>query len=126
MTQQKGESDINERNYHTHTKLCGHAKGTTEDYVKEAVKKKLKALGMSEHGPFPGDAFEQRMKFADFRWYIENLQELKEVYKDQIEIFTGLDGFGVFIHSVPPCSSIFRLNPSSVSRLFTSRSVVMP
>ena len=41
------------------------------------------------------------------------------------EALQSRDGFGVFIHSVPPCSSTFRLNPSSVYRLFTSRSVVM-
>ena len=25
-------------NYHSHVALCGHAEGTVEDYVKEAIK----------------------------------------------------------------------------------------
>ncbi len=38
-------------NYHTHLKLCGHASGMSEDYVKFAIANKIKELGISDHGP---------------------------------------------------------------------------
>lgn len=36
-------------NLHTHNYLCGHADGTVEDYVREAVKNGVKILGISDH-----------------------------------------------------------------------------
>lgn len=43
-------------NYHTHTKLCRHAEGTPEDYVRQAAKEGCTALGFSDHCPYP-DSF---------------------------------------------------------------------
>ena len=39
-------------NFHTHHKLCGHAGGTAEDYVLEAVEHGFEELGFSDHAPF--------------------------------------------------------------------------
>ena len=36
--------------YHTHTTFS-HGKGSIEDNVKEAVKKGLKAIAITDHGP---------------------------------------------------------------------------
>lgn len=36
-------------NLHSHNYLCGHAVGTVEDYVREAVKNGVKVLGISDH-----------------------------------------------------------------------------
>ena len=36
-------------NWHTHTKRCGHAKGTDEEYVLEAIAAGVKSLGFSDH-----------------------------------------------------------------------------
>jgi histidinol-phosphatase (PHP family) len=38
-------------NYHTHHGICGHAFGTAEMYIKEAIKNKVKILGFSDHSP---------------------------------------------------------------------------
>ena len=40
-------------NYHTHTKLCGHAIGMSEDYVKQALERGFLEIGISDHGPIP-------------------------------------------------------------------------
>ena len=39
-------------NYHCHTKRCGHASGTDEEYVEAAIKAGYKVLGFSDHGPY--------------------------------------------------------------------------
>jgi histidinol phosphatase-like PHP family hydrolase len=33
-------------NYHTHTKLCGHAIGMSEDYIVEAIKNNFVEIGI--------------------------------------------------------------------------------
>ena len=40
-------------NYHTHTRLCGHALGDVKDYVDEAIRLGFKELGMSDHAHTP-------------------------------------------------------------------------
>ena len=40
-------------NYHSHVALCGHAEGTVEDYVKEAIKHNFEEIGISDHAPIP-------------------------------------------------------------------------
>nr|MBC8451002.1 PHP domain-containing protein [bacterium] len=37
--------------YHIHTRLCGHAVGEPEDYVREAIRKGLAELYFSDHMP---------------------------------------------------------------------------
>ncbi len=37
--------------YHIHTRLCGHAIGEPEDYVREAIRKGLAEIGFSDHMP---------------------------------------------------------------------------
>lgn len=42
-------------NFHTHTYLCKHAEGKPVDYALQAQKEGCKALGFSDHCPFPAD-----------------------------------------------------------------------
>lgn len=79
-------------NYHTHTYRCGHASGSDEEYVLEAIKNGLNVLGFSDHIPFNG--FEQkgiRMNFDMIDDYVSSLKQLKEKYKDKIDIHIGLE-----------------------------------
>ena len=39
-------------NYHTHTARCGHAAGTEDEYVQQAIQSGLKILGFSDHTPY--------------------------------------------------------------------------
>ena len=79
-------------NWHTHTRRCGHAKGTDEEYVRSAIKAGIKKLGFSDHSPYPNiysDGY--RMYYEDLPDYIESIKHLKEKYKDQIELYIGLE-----------------------------------
>jgi len=66
------------RNYHTHTKRCGHAIGLDEEYVLSAISNGYVELGFSDH--ISHDNVEQNEE------YIQSIQQLKEKYKDQIDI----------------------------------------
>lgn len=79
-------------NYHTHTYRCGHATGTEEDYVKSAIKNNLSILGISDHAPFPEDIIvHSRMSYSQLNDYISTCIELKEKYKNQIELKVGFE-----------------------------------
>ncbi|MCI5620631.1 MAG: histidinol-phosphatase [Lachnospiraceae bacterium] len=78
-------------NYHTHNEMCGHAGGTLEEYVQCAIKNDLKEIGMSDHIPYPGDGFGYRMPYARLDEYIDTTLQLKEMYRDQIQVLLGLE-----------------------------------
>lgn len=42
-------------NYHSHTKRCGHAEGEDEAYVQEAIKNGYRYMGFSDHAPYKTD-----------------------------------------------------------------------
>ena len=78
-------------NYHTHCYLCGHATGEIEDYVKEAIKKGYKIIGISDHGPLSNPPF-HRMNLVEFEEkYLKVIDELQIKYKNQIKILKGLE-----------------------------------
>ncbi|MBN1501195.1 MAG: histidinol-phosphatase [Spirochaetes bacterium] len=77
---------------HNHTKLCGHAEGSPEEYIEEAIKKGFKYFGFSDHAPIaeairPGIT----MHPDETEQYIEKIISLKAAYKDKIEILLGFE-----------------------------------
>lgn len=78
-------------NYHGHTALCRHAGGNCEDYVKEAIEKKLDILGISEHAPYPDDRHGLHMLYEELEPYMEDLRRLKKEYQGQLELYAGLE-----------------------------------
>lgn len=78
------------KNYHTHHELCRHARGTAEDYVKEALNAGLDVLGFSDHAPTRviNDA---RMSFSELKSYLEDVHTIRERYQDRITIYVGLE-----------------------------------
>lgn len=79
-------------NWHTHTYRCGHARGSDEEFVKAAIKAGIRKLGFSDHAPYPGVRGNgMRMDSLDYDSYVSSINELKEKYKDQIEIYIGLE-----------------------------------
>lgn len=72
--------------YHTHT-VFSHGSGNIEDNVKVAIKKGLKILAISDHGP--GHAFYgiKRERFIDMR---REIDRLNDVYP-QIKILLSLE-----------------------------------
>ena len=76
-------------NYHTH---CGldDGQGTLEDIVQKAISKGFSSLGFSCHTPFIIED-EWHMRKEDFSYYIDELYRLKGLYKDRIELYSGLE-----------------------------------
>ncbi len=86
------ENQIIKTNYHTHMYLCKHAKGTVEDYVIEAIKNNFTDLGMSDHAPWHQlHDRSVRMEISDYPIYLKELSEAIDKYKDQINIYKGLE-----------------------------------
>lgn len=89
-------------NYHTHLKLCNHAVGMTEDYVKAAISINMDELGMTDHAPIPNyfmtqsehenNWTDENMSEKDFYdIYIPDVKSAKEKYKNEIKVFLGLE-----------------------------------
>ena len=78
-------------NYHTHHYLCGHAEGTVEDYVVEAINNGFSEIGISDHGPINAEAF-PRMSLSEFNdIYLPEIEEAINKYQDKIKILKGLE-----------------------------------
>lgn len=80
------------QNYHTHTSRCGHAIGSDEEYIQEALSFGLNEIGFSDHimlpeHPQPGI----RGDISLLPDYIESLESLREKYKDKIKVFLGFE-----------------------------------
>ncbi|MGI6485142.1 MAG: PHP domain-containing protein [Tepidanaerobacteraceae bacterium] len=71
--------------FHTHT-IYSHGSGSIEDNVKEAVKKGLLAVGISEHGPANMGI---GMKIEDYAKMRDEIEKLKEIY--EINILLGCE-----------------------------------
>ena len=77
------------QNLHTHTTYCD---GTlsAEEMVLEAIQRGGGSIGFSEHSFVPFD-LEYSMKLEDTPSYINEINNLKEKYKDSIDIYLGLE-----------------------------------
>lgn len=81
-------------NYHTHTWRCMHAVGKEREYVERAIEGGLQILGFSDHTPYPypeGYSSRIRMGLDQLEDYVETVLNLKEEYRDDIEIHLGLE-----------------------------------
>lgn len=89
-------------NYHTHVKLCHHADGMSEDYVKVALECGFEELGISDHGHVPRDflipehysktTYGNNMDLKDFYdIYIPDIDESIKKYGDKIKILKGVE-----------------------------------
>ena len=81
---------------HTHNKLCGHAVGTIEDYVKQAIDYGLQYIGISDHSPHFYSEEDQlyptiAMAKSQFTSYIEEVLRLKNKYEDKIHVLLGVE-----------------------------------
>jgi len=81
-------------NFHTHTTRCKHATGTEREYVENSIKAGFKVLGFSDHAPYlfeGGHVSRIRMFMEELEGYVRTIEELKGEYKNEIQIFTGLE-----------------------------------
>ena len=66
------------RDYHIHTKRCGHARGEMEQYVERALETGLEEIGFSDHLPF----FHKRdpgytMALEELPGYVEDVERMR-------------------------------------------------
>ncbi|MFW5712076.1 MAG: histidinol-phosphatase [bacterium] len=76
-------------NYHSHSSFCD-GEGRLEEYVQYALSQHMQALGFSGHAPLPfPNAW--TMDEEDLPLYLGETRRLKELHKDRIELYTGLE-----------------------------------
>jgi len=75
---------------HNHTVLCNHAEGTSEEYLLKAIETGTKYFGFADHAPMNFDP-KYRMSFEQMPKYEAQVLELKEKYKDKIEVLLGYE-----------------------------------
>lgn len=79
-------------NYHTHSYRCGHAVGSEEEYIQAAIKAGFTTIGISEHMGYEGwDDPKERIPYLELDDYLKVMYELKEKYKDQINVRVGFE-----------------------------------
>jgi len=76
-------------NYHTHSHYCDGI-GAPEDYLREAGKRGLAALGFSSHAPVPFTT-EWTMKQDNLQAYLRHINTLKENAPADLQVYLGLE-----------------------------------
>lgn len=77
-------------NLHNHSHYCDGS-SAPEEYIKSAIEKDFDTLGFSSHAPVP---FKNKFAIKDEQVLLEyanEIRQLKEKYKDQINIFLSLE-----------------------------------
>ena len=78
--------------YHVHTFRCGHAEIITDEaYIQKAIEYGATGIWFTDHAPFPGDPFGNRMKYDELEEYISTLSHYKTAYSDSISVHIGLE-----------------------------------
>lgn len=76
-------------NLHTHSTYCD-GKSTLEEMVKGAIEKGFSYIGFSGHSPVSHD-LRYCMSFENEGKYFDEVNFLKEKYKDEIRVFCGIE-----------------------------------
>ena len=76
-------------NLHTHS-VYSDGKSQPREIVEEAIRQGLTTLGFSEHSPLPFDNTFS-VKSADMPRYVAEIAQLKEEFKDKIDIYCALE-----------------------------------
>ena len=83
---------MNKNLFHIHTKRCGHASAESDEaYVQRAIMIGAQSITFTDHAPFPGNPFGNRMPIEQLKEYVQSLRFLKEKYADIIDIRIGLE-----------------------------------
>ena len=78
--------------FHVHTFRCRHAQQISDEaYVKQAIELGATGIFFSDHAPFPGNPFGNRMDIEELPEYLNTIHALKERYIGKIEIRCGLE-----------------------------------
>ena len=78
--------------YHVHTAMCGHARGTVEESVQSAVRKGFCEIGIADHLPLIYiDDPTLSMRPEDLPLYVDTVLGLKDRYQGEIEVRLGIE-----------------------------------
>ena len=78
--------------FHVHTYRCRYAEEIPDEaYVKKAIALGASGILFSDHTPFPGNPFGNRMDIEQLPEYLHTIQALKEKYADSIAVRAGLE-----------------------------------
>ena len=75
--------------FHTHSRF-DDGQEELESYIKAALEKNFQVFGFSAHAPVNFES-DWHMKQECFDEYVDTTKLLKEKYKNDIEIYTGLE-----------------------------------
>lgn len=76
-------------NYHSHCTFCD-GRADAEAFIQEAIRQGFYSYGVSSHAPLPFSTH-WSMEMADIDAYISRIDELKQKYTSQIEVYVGLE-----------------------------------
>lgn len=83
---------MEENIFHIHTFRCKHASDENdEEYVKAALALGAGRITFTDHTPFPGNPFKNRMDMEQLPEYIKSMRNLQEKYRNHIAIDIGLE-----------------------------------
>ena len=76
--------------FHVHTHRCKHAGDEPDEaYINKAIEIGAPRIVFTDHAPFPGNPFGNRMNIEDLPEYEEAMNELKAEFAGKIEILSG-------------------------------------
>lgn len=89
----KGEYGVAGREiYHVHTWRCRHGSSEPdESYIQKAIELGADRITFTDHAPFPGDPFSNRMRYSELKEYITSLKELRNIHEEHIQVCIGLE-----------------------------------
>ena len=77
--------------YHVHTRLCNHAHGTMEQYVRCAIEKGVAELCFLDHLTLNEQGCDLSMGPEDVPLYVYAVRRLQERYRDRIDVKLGME-----------------------------------
>ena len=78
--------------FHVHTSRCRHAEDISDEaFILKAIELGATGIWFTDHAPFPGNPFRNRMEYDELNEYISTLSQYKEAYSDRITVHIGLE-----------------------------------
>lgn len=79
-------------NLHNHTSRCGHATGTIDEYIEEAVNRDLYWFGFADHAPLPEELRSGiTMEPSETEDYLHDIFSARERWNDRCEILAAFE-----------------------------------
>jgi len=80
---------MNLTNYHSHCSFCD-GRAPLEEFVKEAISQGFYSYGVSSHAPLPFPT-QWTMEWGQMEAYLDEFNNLRQKYADEIELYVGLE-----------------------------------